>query len=517
MKDALNLIKKLAHFQLSQDELIEIIKNKKEALVNKDNVVIVDNGEYTGRSPKDRFIVKSKSAPNVAWNDINQPISKDIFDNILSKAIKYMEDKELYLFKGFAGADVKHRLFIDVLTEKAWHNLFAKQIFIRPNERELKVHNPEFTVICLPDFKVDPVVDKVNSDVFIGVNFEDKIVLICGTSYGGEIKKSIFGVLNYLLPEAGVFPMHCSANTDSSDRTALFFGLSGTGKTTLSMDPVKLLVGDDEHGWTDKGIYNFEGGSYAKVDGLTYEKDPVIFDLINEGTIVENAVVQEILDFEDTSVSQNIRAVIQVDKIDTRKEDLMAGHPKAIIFLSADAYGVIPPISKLTNEQAMYYFMSGYTSKIPGTERGVAEPITVFSECFGAPFMPRAAIEYATMLRNKIEEYDIPVYLINTGWYGGKYGTGKRIKLKYTRRMVDAAINGELSDIEFTSDNEFNLAVPIYIEGVPTDLLTPEKMWVNNVEYKDTVNGLIKQFKSNFSKFEDLDGINDVITKGQPR
>jgi len=403
-----------------------------------------------------------------------------------------------------------------VLTEKAWQNLFAQRIFRIPTEEDLNHHDNPFTVIALPDFKVDPIIDKVNSDVFIGVNFEDRIVLIIGTSYAGEIKKSIFGVLNYLLPEEGVFPMHCSANTDKEDKTALFFGLSGTGKTTLSMDPIKLLVGDDEHGWTDEGVYNFEGGSYAKVDGLTLEKDPVIFNLINDGAIVENAVVKEDLDFEDTSVSQNIRATIGMMRIDSRKKDLRAGHPRAIIFLSADAYGVIPPISRLTHEQAMYYFMSGYTSKIPGTERGVTEPKAVFSECFGAPFMPRSAIEYAKMLKEKIDKHNIPVYLINTGWCAGVYGIGERIKLKYTRRMVDAAINGELNESDFSTDNRFNLEVPIKVEGVPTDLLTPEKMWTSINDFKDTVEGLIKKFKSNFSKFENLDGIDDIINKGQP-
>ncbi|XMB86513.1 phosphoenolpyruvate carboxykinase (ATP) [Mycoplasmatota bacterium WC44] len=517
MNDALSKLKQNAHLQLTQNKLIEIIKMNKEALVNKDGVVIIDNGEYTGRSPKDRFIVESKSIPNVEWNSINQPISKEVFNNILEKAMKYIESKEMYLFKGFAGADTEHRLALDVLTEKAWQNLFAKEIFIRPTEEELSHHEASFTVIALPDFKVDPKVDKVNSEVFIGVNLEDNIVLICGTRYAGEIKKSIFGVMNYKLPDEGVFPMHCSANTDSEGRTALFFGLSGTGKTTLSMDPHKLLVGDDEHGWTDKGIFNIEGGSYAKVDGLTEEKDPVIYNLINEGTIVENAVVKEKIDFEDTSVSQNIRAVIQVEKIETRKPNLMAGHPKAILFLSADAYGVLPPISKLSNEQAMYYFMSGYTSKIPGTERGVVEPVTVFSECFGAPFMPRAAIEYATMLKDKIEEHDIPVFLINTGWFGGKYGTGDRIKLKYTRRMVEAAINGELDSVVFSSDNEFGLSIPVEVKDVPTELLNPGKMWNDQSLYKETVDSLIVQFKENFKKFSHLEGIESVIEKGQPK
>jgi len=502
MEKYIKNIKSKAKFQLSQDELIAEIIERNEALVNSEKVVIVDNGEYVGRSPKDRFIVNNSSANNIHWNNINQPIEQDVFDKIFNKAVKYMESKDMYLFKGYAGSDEKYRLSLDVLTEKAWQSLFSRQIFLRPTEDELKTHRGEFTVIALPDMKVDPEMDEVHSDVFIGMDFSKRIVLIIGTCYGGEIKKSIFGVMNYILPDMGVFPMHCSANTDDFERTALFFGLSGTGKTTLSMDPEKLLVGDDEHGWTSEGIFNFEGGSYAKIDGLTLEKDPVIYNLINEGTIVENAVVKENLDFEDTSVSQNIRAVIQVEKIETRKPDLMAGHPKAIIFLSADAYGVLPPISKLSADQIIYYFMSGYTSKIPGTERGVAEPIAVFSECFGAPFMPRAAIEYANMLNDKVTKYNIPVFLINTGWYGGKYGIGKRINLKYTRRMVEAAINGELENVKFDVNNEFGLASPESIEGVPTDLLTPSMMWSDKEEYEQTVVDLRNKFKVNFEKFE---------------
>jgi len=418
----------------------------------------------------------------------------------------------MYLLKGFAGVDEPHQITLNVLAEKAWQSFFAKQIFVRGNT---DFDYADWTLICLPDMKMDPELDSTRSDVFIALDFKKKTVLIIGTPYAGEIKKSVFGIMNYILPDEGVFPMHCSANTDESNRTTLFFGLSGTGKTTLSMNPKKLLVGDDEHGWSSSGIFNFEGGSYAKIDGLTVEKDPVMFNLINRGTIIENAVIKEELDYEDVSISSNIRACISVDKIETMKLDYMAGHPTAILFLCADAYGVLPPIAKLTKEQAMYYFMSGYTSKIPGTERGIVEPVAVFSECFGSPFMPRAAIEYARMLNKNINEKDIPVFLINTGWVGGKYGTGKRISLRHTRRMIEAAVEGELDNIEFFTDDKFGLSIPTNVDGVPPNLLHPERNWDDLATYTETVDGLVDKFKNNFKKFSHLEGI-ELILKGQP-
>ena len=498
----------------SDDEFINEIKANNEALVNDDGVIIADNGEFTGRSPKDRFIVNNSASKNVEWNSINQPIDQEKFDYIYTQALEYINDKKMYLHKGFAGVDEQHQLKLNVLTEKAWQNYFAKQIFVRG---EANFDESDWTLIVLPDMKLNPEKDGTRSEVFIGLDFEKGLVLIIGTSYAGEIKKSIFGVMNYILPDHNVFPMHCSANTDNDGKTTLFFGLSGTGKTTLSMNPKKLLVGDDEHGWNSKGIFNFEGGSYAKIDGLTEEKDPVIYHLINKGTILENVNVNDgKLDYEDLSKTSNLRACISVDKIETMKDDFMAGQPTAVLFLSADAYGVLPPISKLTKEQAMYYFMSGYTSKIPGTERGIVEPTLIFSECFGAPFMPRAAIEYAEMLRDKVSVQDIPVFLINTGWYGGKYGTGERISLKYTRRMVEAAVEGELDSVKFVEDDKFGFMIPEAIEGVPTDLLYPERSWDNLELYNETVDSLIVQFKDNFKKFEHLDGI-EVIKQGQPK
>jgi len=498
----------------SDDDFINEIKENNEAIINKDEVIIVDSGEFTGRSPKDRFIVDNSAAKNVEWNSINQPITQEKFDYVYGLATEYVAKKKMYLHKGYAGVDIEHQLTLNVLSEKAWQSYFANQIFVR-GEADFK--ESDWTIMVLPDMKLDPERDKTRSEVFIGLDFERGLVLIIGTSYAGEIKKSIFGVMNYILPDSDVFPMHCSANTDSDGKTTLFFGLSGTGKTTLSMNPKKQLVGDDEHGWNGKGIFNFEGASYAKIDGLTEEKDPVIYHLINKGTIVENVNLKDgVLDFSDTSKTSNLRACITVDKIETMKSDYMAGQPTAVLFLSADAYGVLPPISKLTKEQAMYYFMSGYTSKIPGTERGVVEPILVFSECFGAPFMPRAAIEYAEMLKKKITERDIPVYLINTGWFGGKYGTGSRIKLKYTRRMVEAAVEGELDNTEFVVDDKFGLSIPTFVEGVPQDLLYPERNWEDLEEYHSTVNGLIEQFKMNFKKFSHLEGIESIL-KGQPK
>lgn len=498
----------------SDDEYINAVKNNAEAMVNDEGIIIADNGEFTGRSPKDRFIVNNEAAINVEWNEINQPVAQEQFDSILDKAVEYASEKNMYLQKGYAGVDKEHQLTLNVLCEKAWQAFFAKQIFVRG---EADFNESDWTLLVLPDMKLDPEKDGTRSEVFIGLDFAKGIVLIIGTSYAGEIKKSIFGVMNYILPDKGVFPMHCSANTDESGKTTLFFGLSGTGKTTLSMNPKKMLVGDDEHGWNGKGIFNFEGGSYAKIDGLTEEKDPVIYHLINKGTILENVTINDgKLDYEDTSKTSNLRACISVDKIETMKDDYMAGQPTAVLFLSADAYGVLPPISKLTKEQAMYYFLSGYTSKIPGTERGIEEPKMIFSECFGSPFMPRAAIEYAEMLRDKITAQDIPVYLVNTGWYGGKYGTGSRISLKHTRRMVEAAVEGELDNAEFVVDNKFGVQIPTSIEGVPTELLFPEQSWDDKSAYTETVDSLVELFKSNFERFAHLDGAEEII-KGQPK
>ncbi len=514
MIEKMGSIKSAAIRCYSDDEYIKEIEKNEEAIVTEEGVIVTDNGEFVGRSPKDRFIVNNEAARSVDWNDINQPIAQEQFDAIYEKALDYMSDKNIYLQKGFAGVDKDHRISLNVYAEKAWQAFFSKQIFVRD---ETDFDNSDWTLLVLPDMKLSPEEDGTRTEVFVGLDFAKGLVLIIGTSYAGEIKKSIFGVMNYLLPDRDVFPMHCSANTDAQGKTTLFFGLSGTGKTTLSMNPKKLLVGDDEHGWNGKGIFNFEGGSYAKIDGLTEEKDPVIYNLINKSTILENVNIKDgEFDFADTSKTANLRACISVDKIKTMKPDYMAGHPTAVLFLSADAYGVLPPISKLSKEQAMYYFMSGYTAKIPGTERGIVEPTLIFSACFGSPFMPRAIIEYAQMLKEKIESQDIPVYLINTGWTGGKYGTGDRISLKYTRRMVEAAVEGELDSTTYIKDPKFGFLIPEAVEGVPNDLLFPDKCWKDQVAYNETVNGLIEEFKDNFHKFEHLDGIEDIL-KGEPK
>ena len=433
---------------LSIGELTEITVKKEGGYISTNGALCVNTGKCTGRSPRDRFIVDEPSVHDyVYWNNSNLPIGVENFNKLLSKAMDYMRDRELYVFEGFVSSDEKYRIPIRVINELAFQNLFSQQLFIKPKPGELKGFVPGFTIIALPGLKAEPKTDGTRSEVFIVISFEKKVVLIGGTKYCGEIKKSVFTVMNYLLPFKKVLPMHCSANVGEKGDVALFFGLSGTGKTTLSADNGRRLIGDDEHGWTDNGVFNFEGGCYAKCINLSREKEPQIWNAIRKGSLLENVVIDEttgLPDYDDARFTENTRAAFPIGHMDNAVPDGKGGRPHAIIFLTADATGVLPPISRLTREQAVYYFLSGYTSKLAGTENGIVEPVPTFSTCFGEPFMLHRPQVYAGLLGEKIKKYDVKVFLVNTGWIGRPYGTGSRIKLEYTRAMVRAAINGNL-------------------------------------------------------------------------
>ncbi|MDM5210567.1 phosphoenolpyruvate carboxykinase (ATP) [Peribacillus sp. NJ4] len=492
--------------QLSVPQLVEKVLSRNEGVLTSTGAVKAETGKYTGRSPKDKYIVEEASVKDkVDWGSVNQPISEDVFNKLYNKVVDYLKAKEeIFVFKGFAGADESSRLPIRVVNEYAWHNLFAHTLFIRPNEEELRGHEAEFTILSAPNFKADPEVDGTSSETFIIVSFERRTILIGGTEYAGEMKKSIFSIMNYLLPEAGILPMHCSANVGREGDVALFFGLSGTGKTTLSADTSRKLIGDDEHGWSSNGVFNIEGGCYAKTINLSREKEPQIFDAIRFGAVLENVVVDpdtREADYDDSSLTENTRAAYQMQAIDNIVNPSIAGHPNTIIFLTADASGVLPPISKLSKEQAMFHFLSGYTSKLAGTERGVTSPEATFSTCFGSPFLPLPAQRYAEMLGDKIDEHNAKVYLVNTGWTGGAYGTGSRMKLAYTRAMVQAALEGELANIETIKDEIFGLDIPLHVPGVPDEVLQPIKTWADPAAYKQAATALAAQFRENFKKF----------------
>ncbi|WP_462412992.1 phosphoenolpyruvate carboxykinase (ATP) [Neobacillus sp. Marseille-QA0830] len=512
------LSKDNVHKQLSVPQLVEKVIERKEGKLTSVGAISVATGKYTGRSPRDKFIVEEETTKNkIAWGSINQSISENYYSKLLDKMIHYLDQQdELFIFEGFAGADPIYQLPIRVINEYAWHNLFAHQLFIRPNEAELQNHQPEFTVICAPGFKADPKVDGTHSEVFIIVSFERKTILIGGTEYAGEMKKAIFSVMNYLLPENGVLPMHCSANVGREDDVALFFGLSGTGKTTLSAHPDRWLIGDDEHGWSANGVFNMEGGCYAKTLNLSPEKEPEIFNAIRFGTVLENIVSDthsRVADFGDSTLTENTRAAYSLDALTHFVEPSLAGHPKTIIFLTADAFGVLPPISKLTKEQAEYHFLSGYTSKLAGTERGVTAPEATFSTCFGAPFLPLPATRYSEMFIQKIIEDNANVFLVNTGWTGGEYGVGQRMKLSYTRAMVNAAIEGALDHIETVKEPYFGLCIPLHVPGVPDDVLQPHKTWKNPKAYAEKAKELSMKFRHNYKKFSKL---TDVEETGGP-
>jgi len=469
----------------------------------------VITGKYTGRSPNDRFIVDEPSVHNdIDWGKVNQPFCPGKFENLYKKIASYFAGRDAYVFDGHVGADETYRLNVRVVNEMASHNLFATQIFRRPSPEELAAFEPGFTVISAPGFKADPSIDGTKSEAFVLISFEKRVVLIGGTGYAGEIKKSIFSVLNYLLPKQGVLPMHCSANIGIYDDVALFFGLSGTGKTTLSADPDRMLIGDDEHGWSDKGVFNFEGGCYAKCIRLSKDHEPQIWNALRFGALLENVVIDShnrIADYDDESLTENTRACYPVEFIPNASRTGLGGTPRTIVFLTADAFGVLPPVAKLTKEQAMYHFMSGYTSKLAGTERGITEPQATFSACFGAPFMPMHPSVYASLLGEKIEESGARVFLVNTGWIGGGYGVGKRISIAYTRAIITAILNGELDSCQYRRDPVFQVLVPEYVAGVPQDLLTPRLTWADHIKYDDTAKLLARSFCENFAQFSCVD------------
>lgn len=494
------------HHNLSVPSLIELIISRKEGVLSSTGALSVKTGKFTGRSPDDKYIVDDEvTHDTIDWGKVNHPISEENFDRIFRRMKKHVEDNEFFIFDGFVGANPENRLPIRTINNRAWHNLFARQLFIRPSQEELKNHEPEFTLLSCDDFATIPEEEGTRSETFIIINFKKKIVLIGSTSYAGEIKKAIFSIMNYILPRKSVFPMHCSANVGADGDTALFFGLSGTGKTTLSADPERRLVGDDEHGWSDNGIFNFEGGCYAKCINLKKEEEPQIWNAIRFGSVMENVVMRgdgsREPDFDDGSLTENTRVAYPLDYIDNAVIPSVAGHPQVIVFLTADAFGVMPPIAKLTKEGAMYHFMSGYTSKLAGTERGITEPKETFSHCFGAPFMPLHASQYAKMLGKKITEHGTRVYLINTGWTGGPYGVGKRMNLTYTRAMVTAALNGEINKLPVKHHDIFNLNMPTSCPGVPDDVLDPRNTWSDKDRYDAAAKRLAALFVKNFEKF----------------
>jgi phosphoenolpyruvate carboxykinase (ATP) len=503
------------HYNLAPAELVEFAIRRGEGKLADNGALVCLTGARTGRSPKDRFIVKNAEAANVDWNDSNQPCTDELFSAVYNKALDYLRGRELFVQELFAGADTTYRLKVRFINENAWHNMFVWNQFVRPTEEERKDFTPDFTVIAAPGLVLDPKTDGTRSEVFIGVDFSRRIILVVGSGYAGEMKKSIFSCLNYLLPEKNVFPMHCSSNIGVKGDTALFFGLSGTGKTTLSADPDRRLIGDDEHGWSDKGIFNFEGGCYAKCIKLSHQNEPQIWNSLHFGAVLENVVIDAArhANYDDDALTENTRANYPVEFIDGAVIPSVGGHPQVVVFLTADAFGVLPPISKLSPEQAMFHFLSGYTAKVAGTEAGVTEPQATFSTCFGAPFMLQAPRVYAEMLRQRMEEHHADVWLVNTGWQGGKYGVGKRMGIPHTRAMVTAAVEGTIKGGEFVLDPAFGLSVPKHVPGVPDEVLMPRNSWSDKAAYDKTAAHLTELFEKNIKKFDVPDAVRNAVPK----
>jgi phosphoenolpyruvate carboxykinase (ATP) len=493
------------HFNLSPAQLVEFSLQRNEAKMAANGAIDAFTNR-TGRSPKDKFLVKDDTTRNsVNWGAVNMPFDAEKFDALYDRVMEHLRGRELFVQDLFCGADPAYRMPVRIVTEYAWHNLFVHQLFIRPTAAELKKHHPDFTVICAPEFQSIPSRDGVNSEVFIVVNFTRRTVLIGGTSYAGEMKKSIFGIMNFLLPQRNVFPMHCSANVGRNGVSALFFGLSGTGKTTLSTDPSRDLIGDDEHGWSANGIFNFEGGCYAKCIKLSRKNEPQIWDAIRFGCVLENVAIDpdtRVPDYNDDSKTENSRAAYPMNYIENALIPGVGGHPKNVVFLTADAFGVLPPISRLTPEQAMYHFLSGYTAKVAGTEAGLKEPTATFSTCFGAPFMPLPPKVYAEMLGRRLREHNAQCWLVNTGWQGGPYGVGKRMEIPFTRAMVDAAVEGELIKEEFEIEPAFGFAIPKQCHGVPSHIFHPRNAWAGKAAYDKAAEELRNRFAKNFENFD---------------
>ncbi|MCB2308924.1 phosphoenolpyruvate carboxykinase (ATP) [Clostridium estertheticum] len=500
---------------ISIPKLIEFAVKREEGVLSDKGALVVNTGKYTGRSPNDRFIVKDNiTKDTVNWGKGNLAIDEHVFDEIYNDVLSYLNQKDLFMFDGFIGALKEYTLPIRVICECAYQAMFSNQMFIRPDANQLSNYIPEFNIISVPGFKARGIKDGINSEAFVLINFSKKIILIGGTAYSGEIKKSAFSVMNFLLPQKGVLPMHCSANTGNDDRTTIFFGLSGTGKTTLSTDIERKLIGDDEHGWCDDGVFNFEGGCYAKAIGLNKVKEQEIYSAIKFGTVLENVVIDEngTPDYNNRKFTENTRAAYPIEHIDNIESSGVGSIPKKIIFLTADAFGVMPPISKLTKESAMYHFMSGYTSKVAGTERGITEPKATFSACFGEPFMLLDPIVYAKLLGERIDKYNAEVYLINTGWIGGAYGKGKRINLSYTRAMVKAIMLDKFKDVEFYEHPIFKVLIPAECPEVSKDILNPKNIWVNKDAYDKKAYELAEKFEENFKRFKNISS--DIIDAG---
>jgi phosphoenolpyruvate carboxykinase (ATP) len=497
-----------AHWNHNTPALYEAIIRRQEGRIVHLGPVVVRTGSHTGRAAKDKFIVAESSSEDLVWwGNINKPYSEEQFKLFFRRVQAYLQGKEVYVQDCYAGADLDYQMPIRVITETAWHNLFARNMFIQAPVEALESHIPEFTILHVPNFQAEPELDSTHSEAFILLNLGQKLVLIGGTSYAGEIKKSIFTVMNYLLPQSKVLSMHCSANMGTSGDVALFFGLSGTGKTTLSADAKRRLIGDDEHGWSDNGIFNFEGGCYAKVIGISKEHEPEIYETTRRfGTILENVgydTVTRRLDLNDASLTQNTRAAYPLPHIPNAIREKRGGQPKNLIMLTSDAFGVLPPIAKLTPAQAMYHFVSGYTAKLAGTEIGITEPQATFSACFGEPFMVLHPFEYARLLREKVAKYEVDCWLVNTGWTGGPHGEGKRMHLPYTRAMVNAAIEGRLSKVMFEKDPIFRINVPTSVPDVPAEILNPRNTWQNKKAYDLKAQELANKFNSNFSQYSD--------------
>jgi phosphoenolpyruvate carboxykinase (ATP) len=494
-------------WNFSPAELVEDTVITGQGVLTDTGAIAIETGEFTGRSPKDRFVVFDENTENsVWWGDVNIKFSSSQFDALYNRMKAYLNGRDIYVRDAYACADPQFRMNIRVVTEFPWSNMFAYNMFLRPEDNELENFLPDWHIVCAPGFKADPEIDGTRQHNFAVLNFTRKMIIIGGTGYTGEIKKGIFSVLNYVLPhERNVLSMHCSANIGNEQNdTAIFFGLSGTGKTTLSSDPNRRLIGDDEHGWADNSVFNFEGGCYAKTIDLTREKEPQIYDAIKFGAILENIGFHEgtsTPDYTDGSITENTRVSYPIHHIDNIAVPSIGGSPKNIFFLTADAFGVLPPISKLTKEQAMYHFMSGYTAKVAGTEVGITEPTTTFSACFGAAFLPLHPAKYAKLLGEKIDGKNINVWLINTGWTGGSYGVGSRMKLSYTRAMITAALTGKLDNVAFDVLPVFELAMPKTCDGVPSEILNPRETWADKMAYDETANNLAGKFVKNFEKF----------------
>ncbi|MCI0703954.1 MAG: phosphoenolpyruvate carboxykinase (ATP) [Planctomycetia bacterium] len=489
---------------LSAAALSEHAVRRGEALLTDLGAVAAYTGKRTGRSPKDKFTVReAPHAEQIDWTS-NQPMTPEVFARLRDLVRAYLQNRELYVFDGFAGADPRHQLRLRVVTEKAWHSLFARCLFLRPTLDQLKGFVPEWTILHACDFHAEPARDSTKSEACVAISFEQKLIVACGTHYAGEIKKSVFTIMNYLLPQKGIFPMHCSANLGPGGDVALFFGLSGTGKTTLSADPERRLIGDDEHGWSEGGIFNFEGGCYAKTIKLSASGEPQIWNALRFGCVLENVPVDPLTrkpDFNSEQITENTRAAYPVDFIPGCELSGVGGHPKNIFFLTCDAFGVLPPLARLTPDQAGEYFLCGYTAKVAGTEAGVTEPTPEFSACFAKPFLPLPPKRYAAMLKEKLERRNVPVWLVNTGWTGGPYGVGKRMSLAHTRALLRAVLTGELKDVSFAPDPVFGLAIPATCPDVPESVLRPHDSWPDKAAYDKKAKELAERFKSEFKKY----------------